>query len=184
MLIKPTPRLRYFDVTDGRLYLNRREFVAAASGAALAAAGAVTPGWLARDVHAQTPLAASPSRLSTDEKPNSFDDITSYNNFYEFGTDKEDPARYAGEMTTTPWTIRVEGHIGVPEAEYALEDILKPFDFVPNERVYRPHITVARRARSFTEVPLARPLDLEWSSFELVESVPTTRGVQYHPIKQ
>ncbi|MDX1405637.1 MAG: RNA 2',3'-cyclic phosphodiesterase [Woeseiaceae bacterium] len=66
----------------------------------------------------------------------------------------------------------------------SLEDILKPFGFVPNERVYRPHITVARRARSFTEVPLARPLDLEWSSFELVESVPTTRGVQYHPIKQ
>lgn len=66
----------------------------------------------------------------------------------------------------------------------ALEEKLLPFDFVPNERVYRPHVTVARRARTFTDVPLARPLDLEWSSFELVESVPTTRGVQYHPLKQ
>lgn len=66
----------------------------------------------------------------------------------------------------------------------ALEDKLEPFGFVPNERVYRPHITLARRARTFPDVPLARPLDLDWSSFELVESVPTTRGVQYHPLKQ
>ena len=66
----------------------------------------------------------------------------------------------------------------------SLEEKLKPFGFEPNERVYRPHVTVARRARTFTDVPLARPLDLEWSSFELVESVPTTRGVHYHPLKQ
>lgn len=66
----------------------------------------------------------------------------------------------------------------------ALEEKLKAFGFVPNERVYRPHITVARRARTFPELPLARPLDLDWSSFELVESVATTRGVQYHPLKQ
>ncbi len=66
----------------------------------------------------------------------------------------------------------------------ALEDKLEPFGFVPNERVYRPHITLARRARTFPDVPLARPLDLDWSSFELVESVATTRGVQYHPLKQ
>ena len=66
----------------------------------------------------------------------------------------------------------------------SLEHILMPFGFEPNERVYRPHITVARRARSFAEVLLARPIDLEWSSFQLVESVSTTRGVQYHPWKQ
>ena len=66
----------------------------------------------------------------------------------------------------------------------SLEQILIPFGFEPNERVYRPHITVARRARTFSDVPLARPNDLEWSSFQLVESVSTTRGVQYHPWKQ
>ena len=66
----------------------------------------------------------------------------------------------------------------------SLEQILIPFGFEPNERVYRPHITVARRARTFAEVPLTRPIDLEWSSFQLVESVSTTRGVQYHPWKQ
>lgn len=66
----------------------------------------------------------------------------------------------------------------------SIEEKLLPFGFVPNERAYRPHITVARRARTFTDVPLARPLDLEWTGFELIESVPTTRGVQYHPVKQ
>ncbi len=66
----------------------------------------------------------------------------------------------------------------------SLEEILLPFGFSPNERVYRPHVTVSRRARPFTEIPLARPIDLEWSSFELMESVSTTRGVQYHPLKQ
>lgn len=66
----------------------------------------------------------------------------------------------------------------------SIEEKLLPFGFVPNERAYRPHITVARRARTFADILLARPLDLEWSSFELVESVPTTRGVEYHPLKQ
>ena len=66
----------------------------------------------------------------------------------------------------------------------SIEDKLLPFGFEPNERVYRPHITVARRARTFIDIPLARPIDLEWSSFDLIESVATTRGVQYHPLKQ
>jgi 2'-5' RNA ligase len=66
----------------------------------------------------------------------------------------------------------------------SLEQILLPFGFEPNERVYRPHITVARRVRPFPEVQLARHMDLEWSDFQLVESVSTTRGVQYHPLKQ
>jgi 2'-5' RNA ligase len=66
----------------------------------------------------------------------------------------------------------------------SLEEMLQPFGFLPKERVYRPHITVARRARPFPEIPLARPIDLEWSDFELMESVSTTRGVQYHPLKQ
>lgn len=66
----------------------------------------------------------------------------------------------------------------------SIEDKLKPFGFVPNERTYRPHITVARHARAFTDEPLARPIDLQWSSFELVESLPQTRGERYRPLKQ
>ncbi len=65
-----------------------------------------------------------------------------------------------------------------------LEQKLQPFGFEPNGRIYRPHITVSRRARAFADVPLARPIDLQWSSFELVESLSSSRGVQYRPLKQ
>ena len=136
MLIRKAQAIRSSEITDERHYLSRREFVRAASGSALAAAAAVAPGLSGRAASAQEPLAPlAPSRYSTDEKWNSFKDITSYNNFYEFGTDKEDPARHAGQLTTTPWSVRVEGHIGVPEADYALEDILRPHPL--EERVYR-----------------------------------------------
>jgi 2'-5' RNA ligase len=65
-----------------------------------------------------------------------------------------------------------------------IEQKLEPFGFVPNERTYRPHLTVARNARTFPEEPLARPIDLQWSSFELIESLSTARGEQYRPLKQ
>jgi len=66
----------------------------------------------------------------------------------------------------------------------AIEEKLKPFGFEPNERVYRPHITVARNARAFAEQPLARPIDLLWTEFELIESLSTGRGEYYSPLKQ
>ena len=136
MLIRKAPDIRSSEITDERHYLSRREFVRAASGAALAAAAAAAPDLTGRTLHAQETLSPlAPSPYSTDEKWNSFQDITSYNNFYEFGTDKEDPARHADHLTTTPWSVRVEGHIGVPEADYALEDILRPHPL--EERVYR-----------------------------------------------
>ena len=136
MLIKRTPAMRSSEITDERDYLRRRDFLKAASGAALAAAAAALPGRPLRAATAQEPLAPiAPSPFSTDERWNSFRDITSYNNFYEFGTEKEDPARHAGQLRTDPWSVRVEGHIGVPEADYALEDILGPHAL--EERVYR-----------------------------------------------
>ena len=120
MIIKRTPAVRSSEITDERDYLRRRDFLKAASGAALAAAAAARPGRPLRAAAAQEPLAPiAPSPLSTDERWNSFRDITSYNNFYEFGTEKEDPARHAGQLQTDPWTVRVEGHIGVPDADYA-----------------------------------------------------------------
>ena len=136
MLIRKAPAIRASEITDERHYLSRREFVRGAAVSALAAGAAVAPGLLGAATRAQEPLAPlAPSRYSTDEKWNSFRDITSYNNFYEFGTDKEDPARHADQLTTTPWSVRVEGHIGAPEADYALEDILRPHAL--EERVYR-----------------------------------------------
>jgi methionine sulfoxide reductase catalytic subunit len=70
----------------------------------------------------------------TDEKLNSFEDITSYNNFYEFGTGKDDPARYAGRLKTSPWKVKIDGLCAKP-AEYLLEDLIKPFEL--EERIYR-----------------------------------------------
>ncbi len=70
----------------------------------------------------------------TDETLTPYEDVARYNNFYEFGTGKGDPAKYAHELTTDPWSIKVEGHVEKP-GEYALEDILAKLDI--EERVYR-----------------------------------------------
>ncbi len=83
----------------------------------------------------QSPLAnIKPGVVTTDEKQNSFEDITSYNNFYEFGTGKNDPAQYAGRMKTSPWTVKIDGLCSKP-ANYQLEDLIKPIQL--EERVYR-----------------------------------------------
>ena len=74
-----------------------------------------------------------------------------------------------------------------PELErlvQSLQQALIPFGYDPDPRVYRPHITVARKVRTFPEVRLARPVELTWSEFELVESVSFRGEVQYHPLKQ
>lgn len=74
-----------------------------------------------------------------------------------------------------------------PELEQlvgSIETALIPFGYAPDPRVYRPHITVARKVRAFPETKLARPIELTWSEFELVESVSIRGDVQYHPVKQ
>lgn len=78
--------------------------------------------------------------------------------------------------------------MSVPPPLVALVDelngVLRRFDLDPESGTYRPHITAVRRARTFEPIMLARPLELNWSGFELVESVSTREGVQYHPLKQ
>ena len=66
----------------------------------------------------------------------------------------------------------------------SIEQKLIPFGFEPNERTYRPHITVARNARAFAEAPLTRAIDMQWSRFELIESLSTSRGEHYRLFKQ
>ena len=111
MLIRDEPGFRASEITDERLYLNRRAFIRAASAALAAAGGALA--WPAGRpaLAAQTPLAGfrthPPGPYRTDEKLNTFEEITSYNNFYEFGSDKSDPQRHADRLTTRPWTIKV-----------------------------------------------------------------------------
>jgi sulfoxide reductase catalytic subunit YedY len=124
MLIRQAPDLTDNDVTDRALYLRRREFIGGAAGLGLvAAAGAAN----ARG------LAYSPG-FSTTETPTPKKDITSYNNFYEFGVNKEDPGENAGSLKTRPWTIRVDGECEKP-ASFAIDDLIKANKL--EERIYR-----------------------------------------------
>ena len=129
MLIKQAPDILSSQITPENLYWNRRSFIRAASGAALGIAGTATFGGTAGDLLAapQSDLTdLKQSQFSTADAPNSYDEITSYNNFYEFGLQKEDPKRYADELSIEPWAVRVEGHMNKPAANYTLEDILAP----------------------------------------------------------
>tara|TARA_B100000949_G_C14264297_1_gene444269 strand:- start:254 stop:1216 length:963 start_codon:yes stop_codon:yes gene_type:complete len=138
MLIKQAPDILSSQITPENLYWNRRSFIRAASGAALGIAGTATFGGTAGDLLAapQSDLTdLRQSQFSTADAPNSYDEITSYNNFYEFGLQKEDPKRYADELNIEPWSVRVEGHMNKPAANYTLEDILAPHPL--EERIYR-----------------------------------------------
>jgi sulfoxide reductase catalytic subunit YedY len=108
-------KLRWSDVTPQALFLNRRQIMA--GGAALLASPA---------------LGKSP--YSTDDAPNTFEEISGYNNYYEFGTAKEDPAAYAGALTTTPWTVQVDGMVDKP-GTYDLGDLISGMTM--EERIYR-----------------------------------------------
>jgi sulfoxide reductase catalytic subunit YedY len=136
MLIRSAPDIRSSEITSEGLYRNRREFLrTAATAAAGAAAASVVPFALASAASAQTPLSSlGKSSLSTSEPLTAFEDVTGYNNFYEFGVDKEDPARYAGRLKTRPWTVKVDGLVARP-AEYAIDDLLRLNQL--EERVYR-----------------------------------------------
>lgn len=137
MLIRRASDIAPSEITSETLYWNRRAFMrmfaAPAVGAALAS---VTPaGVSGTAAGADAPLVGiRKSRFSTDEPVNSFEDITGYNNFYEFGIDKEDPRRYAGRLKVRPWTVKVDGHVGRP-ADYAVDDLVKEHQL--EERIYR-----------------------------------------------
>ena len=133
MLIKRPADIRPSEITPPELYRQRRRFLQA--GAALAAT-ALLPGLSAPARARGEPLGELlESPYSTDESLNSYEAITSYNNFYEFGTDKGDPARYAPQsLEPRPWTVTVAGHCEKP-GDYALEDILGPHPL--EERIYR-----------------------------------------------
>jgi sulfoxide reductase catalytic subunit YedY len=137
MLIQPPPDIASSEITEERIFLNRREFIHTAAGATL---GVATGGLvLGKDAEAMSLGQEEipniqPGLFGTDEPKNSFEDITSYNNYYEFGLDKRDPSRNAHTLTTSPWTIRVDGHVAKP-ADYHIEDLLKGIPL--EERVYR-----------------------------------------------
>jgi len=123
MLILRPHDIRPSAITDEALFWSRRQFLGAAAGAL--AAAAVSP----------MPFGARPPAPgSRDEKLTPLADITTYNNFYEFGLDKADPSRNAHTLRTRPWTVAVEGEVHKPQT-IAIDDILRRYP--AEERVYR-----------------------------------------------
>ena len=138
MLIKKPRDIKPSEITPKDLYLNRRQFLLSASATALSA-GAVLSG-LDASLSTQRVIAGEKlgdlrkSSFSTSEKLNSFKDITTYNNFYELGTDKSDPAENAKYLTTRPWTVAVEGEVKKPKS-YDIDALTKVAPL--EERIYR-----------------------------------------------
>ncbi|MBD0327313.1 MAG: twin-arginine translocation signal domain-containing protein, partial [Pyrinomonadaceae bacterium] len=137
MLIKKADDIKASEITDKSLYLNRRNFMRAAA----LATSTVATGLLYRKLNPPPPPPRTGEKLpdvikpaaaeaqaagfSTDEKLTPFEDITTYNNFYEFSTDKTEVSELAQNFVTRPWTVKVDGLVKKP-ADYAFEDLVKP----------------------------------------------------------
>jgi sulfoxide reductase catalytic subunit YedY len=122
MLVKRTADIRYSEVTPKAVYLNRRRFLAGVPAAFLAGRELLSPSARAMAGDKLPPLAKSP--FSTTEKENSYNDVTHYNNFYEFGTEKDQPAKNAKNFKTSPWIVSVEGEVAKPR-KFSMDEILK-----------------------------------------------------------
>lgn len=155
MLIKRPSDIASSEITPEQVYLDRRKFMGAAAGtvaSGLLGSGSVlaqnddyrirsadelnlaaVPLWLQEQVNARTP-ASSGEPFNTSEKMAPFDDAAGYNNFYEFGTGKRDPANNARDFHIEPWTVEIKGEVAKP-GTYTLEDILRPHTL--EDRVYR-----------------------------------------------
>ena len=125
MLIRRPPDVKSSEITEEGLFLNRRKFVkAAAAVGAVGAAGALL----------RPSPAGGASPTQEEDKLTPFEDVSSYNNFYEFGTGKADPAKNAHTLRPRPWTVEVTGEVNKPTT-FDIDDIWKRFP--PQERVYR-----------------------------------------------
>ena len=133
MLIKRALDIPSSEITSENLYHNRREFIKTASAVlGIAAAGTILPGCAPSVGAAAEPQ--SKGKYDTTEKPTPLQDVTTYNNYYEFGTGKDEPSRNAGRFVTRPWPVKVEGMVKKP-ATYNLEDLLK--GLTVEDRIYR-----------------------------------------------
>ena len=175
------PKIASREITPQSLYINRRSLIgAAAAGLALASA----PGALA------AAITTKPSRYVLTEKPTSKEDVTSYNNFYEFGTDKSDPISNSGAFRTQPWTVEVGGLVAKPQI-IDIETIMK--DFPMEERIYRMRCVEAwSMVIPWVGFPLAALLErveplgsAKYVAFETVvrpDEMPGQRGL-FQPMK-
>ena len=129
------PSILSSDITPESVFLNRRSLIKSATVAAVAGSTAIPGSSASAGQTAQQALDYAPQGnhpLMSEQTP--IEAVTSYNNFYEFGTDKSDPARHAHTMTTDPWRVKVGGLVANP-GELHLEDLLSGFDL--EERIYR-----------------------------------------------
>jgi len=138
MLIRKAPELTNADITPKSVYLDRRKFLQAmgiAGATAAAGRGLWELAFATQTAFAATKLTGlAKSPFSTTEKQNTFEDVTHYNNFYEFGTDKGDPAKNSKNFNTSSWSVSVEGEVKKPR-KFSMDEILKiaPLE----ERIYR-----------------------------------------------
>ena len=138
MIIKKPSDIKSSEITDERIFLNRRNFIRAGllAGTTLATAGVyrfINPPPPKAVVTAEIQGLTKPADFRTEEKLNTFEEITNYNNFYEFSTSKTSVARRAENFITRPWTIEVGGLVQKPKT-FDVEEILK---FEQEERIYR-----------------------------------------------
>ena len=129
MLIKRPDDIKASEITEERDYWDRRRFIGATAAAGVAAAAGLT---LPRLLRGSGPGSAAAAR--DDDELTPYDDVTSYNNFYEFGTGKDDPKKRAHTLRTRPWTVAVEGEVHRP-GTFDIDDLWSRFP--PEERVYR-----------------------------------------------
>ena len=134
MLIQRPADIRPSEITSKDAYLNRRSFMKSAALTGGALLGGRALGALLPEQRGTSLDSVVASEFSTDEAPNSFTDITGYNNYWEFGTRKGDPLRNAQEFEPRPWTIEVSGH-AEKTGTFDLEDFVKPHQL--EERIYR-----------------------------------------------
>ena len=136
MLISKPNDIPYSDVTPRSIWVRRREFIKLATGAVAGVGAGLVLSEM--DAFAQTGQklpGVKPSPLSTTgEKLNSYKDITTYNNYYEFGTDKAEPAEYAKKFQTNPWTLTIDGEVATKKV-LSYDDLFKVAPL--EERVYR-----------------------------------------------
>jgi sulfoxide reductase catalytic subunit YedY len=138
MLIRKNNAIPSSEITSERDYLNRRQFLRSAG---MVTAGTImSPAIIAACARGENAAGDSANgAIASDSTPGalvptSYEDVTTYNNYYEFGTGKEDPSENAQLFRTAPWTVRVDGLVKKP-ADYALEDFIKPHRL--EDRVYR-----------------------------------------------
>jgi methionine sulfoxide reductase catalytic subunit len=188
MLIRRAPDLTYADVTPQSVYTNRRKFLRGmglAGVATIAGSGLVDLILPSRSVSAgTTKLDFIKGPYNTDEKMTPVSDVTHYNNFYEFGTDKGDPARNAQNFHTSPWSVSIEGEVAKPR-HFALEELLKVA--AQEERIYRHRcveawsIVVPWIGYSFSSLiklvePTPKAKYVAFESFYDVRQMPQSRG--------